>query len=99
MSLNNYEHGYNGLITSSTVPNEEPEWMMPMDRRILELMAQTAAVKPGGLAWKPGHIAKNLNASRDYINHRIRDLHDHGYVKSEDGYYRITEQGITFAKS
>lgn len=80
------------------MPDTLKDWMKPMDRRILELMTQTASAKPGGIYWKPGHLAKNLDASRNYINHRIRELLDHGYVNSDNGYYRVTEKGMEFAR-
>lgn len=80
--------------------DERPEWMKPMDRRILELLAGTREAKLQGMWIKPSGVARNIGATRSYVNGRLIELTDRGYVeKSEDKYYRITDKGVHFIKS
>lgn len=78
----------------------EPEdWMKPMDRRILELMAETRRVKMSGLWLKPTGLAWNIGADRSYVNQRLVELAEKGYVETEDGFYRISDQGYHYIQS
>lgn len=77
----------------------DPEWMTTMDRRILDLLFRTTYAKPGGLWLKPVTVAENLPGARSYVNGRLVKLHAEGYVdRREDGWYRISEQGLTFVQ-
>lgn len=85
----------NGLLVSS-----DPDWMKPIDERILEFLAQTERVKVGGLWFKPAGIARNVGHDRDYVNRRLRVLLERELVEqSSDGYYRITTDGTEFVRS
>lgn len=81
---------------------DTPEFMKPVDRRILELLEQTKSAKVGGLWMKGATIATNLNNSTDYINRRLRELKENDYVETRErpkGYYRITKKGSSFVRS
>ena len=78
--------------------SDDPEWMLPMDRRILELMERSKTVRPSGLWLTPKTIAVNLDATGDYCNRRLREMEGHGYVDNSDGYYRITNKGSEFIR-
>lgn len=80
------------------MPVDWPEWMKPMDVRILEVLERTKSAKIGGLWLKGATIAKNLNASSDYVGNRLRQLQTEDYVEADGGYYRITEKGSLFVR-
>ena len=70
-----------------------------MDRRILEYMAQTRDLKFGGMWLRPHGLARNLGTSREYVNRRLIELTDRGYVETDgEGYYRITDEGVDFVR-
>lgn len=76
---------------------DDPDWMRPMDRRILELMAESRRVKMAGLWLRPVGVAKNLDATRQYVSARLSELVKHEFVEqSEDGFYRITDKGYYY---
>lgn len=93
---------YNKQSGCQTVPGDLPDWMMPVDDRILELLERTRAAKVGGLWVKGATVAVNLDLSANYVNKRLRKLEKEGYVERRDrpkGYYRITEKGSEFVRS
>lgn len=73
---------------------DDPEWMKPMDRRILEFLAETKRVKMAGLWFKPVGLARNIDATRQYVSARLQVLVDEGLIEQdEEGFYRITDKG------
>lgn len=72
---------------------ERPEWMVQMDERILDLMSKTRRAKVDGLWLTPKSLALALPAERSYVNKRLKELAEHGYVDDINGLYRITELG------
>lgn len=80
--------------------SDRPEWMTPMDERILELMAKTRRVKVDGLWLPPKSIMLALPADRSYVTTRLKELERMGFVKSDgDGWYLITEAGYQYIQS
>lgn len=83
------------------MPKDSPDWIMPVDSRILELMERTRQAKLGGVWFKSATVAVNLDLSKDYVNKRMRELKERGYVEMREypqGYYRITEKGSEFIR-
>lgn len=71
--------------------------MKPVDRRILEMLERTKPAKLGGMWLKSATLAENLDHNNDYINQRVRQLLEEGYVESgTKGYYRISDRGSEF---
>lgn len=67
---------------------DTPEWMMPLDDRILELFHSS------DLVLSPSIISYNLDYSREQVNRRLGVLQENGFVdRVERGKYRITTQG------
>lgn len=79
--------------------HREPDWMKPVDSRILEMLEQTKAAQYGGL-WLTGRvIAGNLDMSGNYMNKRLRQLVEEGYVEHrKGGFYRIDDKGTRFVE-
>lgn len=89
-------------MSETDVRRDAPEWMKPVDTRILELLEQTKSAKLDGLWMKGATIAVNLEVSKNYVNKRLRKLAQEGYVEKLDhqrGYYRISDTGTEFVRS
>lgn len=96
------EHDYKARCEAKNVPKDWPDWMKPVDSRILELMERTRQAKLGGVWFKSATIAVNLEMSNDYVNKRMKELNEHDFVEQRDypqGYYRITEEGTEFIRN
>lgn len=82
------DHWANLLWADVQQMRDTPEWMTPLDDRILELFHSA------DLVLSPSIIAYNLDYSREQVNRRLGNLHDNGFVERiERGKYRLTTQG------
>lgn len=70
-----------------------------MDRRILDLLEKTTRVKVDGLWLTPKSIALAIDANNKYVNTRLGELLDRGYVEKGNGSYRITQRGLNHIQS
>jgi len=67
-------------------------WMqLPVDHRILEALAHS------GMELTPTVIARNIDYTRRYVNTRLGELVEKGFVeRAERGWYAITDDGIAY---
>jgi len=64
---------------------------LPVDHRILE------ALEHSGMELTPTVIARNIDYTRRYVNTRLGELVEKGFVeKLERGWYAITEEGCAY---
>lgn len=64
---------------------------LPVDDRILE------ALNHSGMELTPTVIARNIGYTRRYVNTRLGELVEKGFVKKVDrGWYAITDDGIAY---
>lgn len=66
------------------------DWMKPADEAILRFMSDNS------IWMKPATLSRNLSFSRQWVGDRVRELHEHSLVETDDGYYRISEKGKQF---
>jgi predicted transcriptional regulator len=70
---------------------QRADWMTHMDDLVLEIL------RSSGLVLSPSIIAFNLDASREAVNRRLKELTEYGLVERiERGKYRITRNGETY---
>ena len=78
----------NLILTDPRQIRHSPEWMVPMDDKILELFHTT------DLVLTPSIIAYNTGYSREEVNRRLGELTGRGFLdRVERGKYRITDFG------
>ena len=67
-------------------------WMkQPVDDRILEALADSA------MELTPTVIARNISYTRRYVNTRLGELVDYGFVERvERGWYAISDDGRAY---
>lgn len=82
------------LVTDPVHVHGSPEWMKPLDHRVISLFHSTDIVLT------PAIVAYNLEYSREEVNRRLSELTEHGYVERvERGKYRLTADGERYLRT
>jgi predicted transcriptional regulator len=85
-----YRHIHASLHADARM-RQRADWMTHMDDLVLEILQSS------GLVLSPSIIAFNLDASREAVNRRLKELTEYGLVERiERGKYRITRNGETY---